>query len=231
LFKKYNSQGNNLHCSYLSVGEQYENELVVIAREPAWWPEDFSVEELNKRGEEDIFRTKVYHHSIYGYNSLCPLKYVTDLWGDTEIRKEYGTTFNTRIDPLWSCIKEVVMKLGICKDQTNWASSIALTYLYKIAFSDGRYLPDKSRKLQFEHCREMLHLELSNIKPKRILFLTGMKHAQDFLYLSDCSGLEDCVCPLGYFNYEFDKIKTVVSVHPKKYNRKVLVDLILKGFK
>jgi hypothetical protein len=84
--------------------------------------------------------------------------------------------------------------------------------------------------MQFEHCREMLQLELSILKPKRIPFLTGMKHAQDFLYLSDCSGLEDCVCPLGDFDYEFDKVKTVVSVHPKKYSRKELVDLILAGF-
>lgn len=203
-FKMYNSKGNNLCCSYMSVGQNYENELLVIAREPFSWPSQFTIEELNEMGPEHIFQTKVY-----------PFQ---------------NTLNNSALDSFWSCIKEVVMKLGICKDETNWSSCIALTYLYKIAYSSNRYLPPKPKEMQFEHCREILHLELSTLKPKRILFLTGMKHAQDFLYLSDCSGLEDCVCPLGHFEYEFDKVKTVVSVHPKKYPRKELVDLILKGF-
>jgi uracil-DNA glycosylase len=76
--------------------------------------------------------------------------------------------------------------------------------------------------MQLEHCKEMLNLELSILRPKRILFLTGTKHAQDFLNLSGYSGLENCVCPLGDYDYEFDKINTVVSVHPKKYHRKEL---------
>lgn len=228
-FRMYNPLGNNLHCSYMSNGQQYKNELVIIRREPSWWPEDFSVEELNKRGEEYIFRTKVYHHARYGHNFECPLNHVTNLWGETEIRNEYNTTYNTKLDPFWSCVKEIVMKLGICKDEVNWSSCIALTYLYKIACSGNTYLREKPRQIQFEHCKEMLHLELSILKPKRILFLTGMKHAQDFLNLSDCSGLENCVYPLGDFDYEFDKIKTVVSVHPKKYHRKELVNLILDG--
>jgi hypothetical protein len=123
------------------------------------------------------------------------------------------------------------MKLGICKNETNWSSYIALTYLYKIAYSSKTYLLEKPRKMQFEHCREMFELELSILKPKRILFLTGMKYAQDFLGLSDCSGLEDCVCPLEEFDFGFHKAQTVVSVHPKKYHRKELVDLILPGFR
>jgi len=204
-FKRYNSKGNNLCCSYMSVGQNYENELLVISREPFSWPCQFTIEELNEMGPEHIFQTKVYHF--------------------------HNTLYYSRLDPFWGCVKEVVMKLGICKDETNWSSCIALTYLYKIAYSSNRYLPPKPKEMQFEHCREILHLELSTLKPKRILFLTGMKHAQDFLYLSDCSGLEDCVCPLGHFEYEFDKVKTVVSVHPKKYHRKELVDLILAGFR
>jgi hypothetical protein len=74
--------------------------------------------------------------------------------------------------------------------------------------------------LERDNCKEMLQLELSILKPKRILFLTGMKHAQDFLNLSDCKYLEKYVCPLGEF-----------SVNPKKYPREELVNLILEGFR
>jgi hypothetical protein len=215
-FQTYNSKGNKLCCSYMSVGQNYENELLVIAREPSYWPGQFTIEELNKMEPKNIFKTKVYPKTMSGYDSSSHF---------------HNTLYYSRLDPFWGCVKEVVMKLGICKDETNWSSCIALTYLYKIAYSSNRYLPEKSREMQFEHCREILHLELLKLRPKRILFLTGMKHAQDFLYLSDCSGLEDCVCPLGDFDYEFAKIKTVVSVHPKKYSRKELVDLILAGFR
>jgi hypothetical protein len=33
-FKKYNANGNKLYCSYMTVGQQYENELLVIGRQP-----------------------------------------------------------------------------------------------------------------------------------------------------------------------------------------------------
>jgi hypothetical protein len=231
-FRKYNSNGNKLFCSYMSVGQKYENELLVIGREPSYWPEDFSISELNKEmGATNVFKTKVLHHALYGNDSLCPLKYVTDLWGNTENRYKYNTSYNTMLDPFWSCVKEIVMKLGICKDKTNWSSCIALTYLYKIAYSSNRYLFEKPRLMQFEHCREILHLELSILKPKRVLFLTGMKHAQDFLYLSDCKDFNKYTCPLGDFDYESHIAQTVVSVNPKKYPRDEVVNLILTGFR
>lgn len=134
-------------------------------------------------------------------------------------------------DPFWGCIKDIVMKLGICKNESNWSSYIALTYLYKIAFSNKTYLLEKPRLIQYELCKEMFQLEMSILRPKRVLFLTGMKYAQDFLDLSDCSGLEDCVCNLGEFDYGFHKAQTVVSVNPKKYHREDLVNLILEGLK
>jgi hypothetical protein len=215
-FRMYNSNGKNLYCSYMSKGQNYQNELLVIVREPTWWPADFSTVELNNGGVENVFRNKVLHPAWKGVESLV------------HSRKNIN---NIMTDPSWCLIKEIVMKLGICKDEANWSSCIALTYLYKIAYSKKCYLREKPGQIQFEHCREILYLELFKLKPKRILFLTGMKFAQDFLYLSDCSGLEDCVCPLGDFDYEYDKVKTVVSVHPRKYHRKELVDLILAGFR
>jgi hypothetical protein len=230
-FRKYNSNGNNLFCSYMTIGQKYENELLVIGREPSYWLEDFSTAELNKdMGPTFVFRAKARHPSLYGRDSLCPLNYVTDLWGETENRRKYDTSYNSMLDPFWCCAKEIVMKLGICKDEKNWSSYIALTYLYKIAYSSNKYLFEKPRLMQLEHCKEMLQLELSILKPKRILFLTGMKHAQDFLNLSDCKELEKYVCPLGEFEYDGHKAQTVVSVNPKKYPREELVNLILEEF-
>src|ERR1039458_5403237 len=74
-FKKYNSQGKSLFCSYMSYGQKYENELLVIGREPNYWPADFSTEELNGSGPENVFKTKVHRHANFGLDSLCPLQY------------------------------------------------------------------------------------------------------------------------------------------------------------
>jgi hypothetical protein len=156
----------------MSVGQKYKNELLVIGREPSYWPAVFSTEELNEMGAEYIFNTKVRYHAI-------------------------NTSYNSMLDPFWGCTKEILIKLGICQNETNWSSYIALSYLYKIAFSNNRYLMDKPRMMQLEYCKEIFELEISALRPKRILFLTGMKYARDFLNLSDCSGLEDCVSPSG----------------------------------
>jgi hypothetical protein len=215
-FRKYNSNGNKLFCSYMAAGQNYENELLVIGREPFYWREEFSTEELNEKGPEYIFKVKVFHPGIFGLDSLCPLSYVTDLWGDTKNRSCYNTLYNSFHDPFWGCIKDVVLKLGICKNESNWSSFIALTYLYKIAFSSKSYLLEKPRKMQFELCKEMLQLELSILKPKRVLFLTGMKCAQGFLNLPGNLEFNDCVCNLGEFYYGVHKARTVVSINPKK---------------
>jgi hypothetical protein len=204
-FKKYNSKGHKLICSYMSVGQKYKNELLIIGREPSYWPAVFSTEELNEMGAEYIFNTKVRYHAV-------------------------NASYNSMVDPFCGCTKDILIKLGICHNETNWSSYIALSYLYKIAFSSNRYLMDKPRMMQLEYCKEIFELEISALRPKRILFLTGMKYARDFLNLSDCSGLEDCVCPLGEFDFGFHKAQTVVSVHPKKYRRKELVREIIKGF-
>ena len=42
-FKMYKSKGHNLFCSYMSVGNKYKNELLVVGREPSYWWENFSI--------------------------------------------------------------------------------------------------------------------------------------------------------------------------------------------
>ena len=229
-FKMYNSNGHNLFCSYMFAGKKYSKELLVIGREQYYWWEDFSIEELRVRGPEYIYKNKV-HLKNNVFESSRPRNFVPELSGNIKRRSKCKTLFNPLNDSFSGCTKEIVRELGISKNETNWSSHIALSYLYKIAYSSSIYLPEKPRIMQFEHCKEIFQIELSILRPKRILFLSGMKYAQDFLELSDCSGLEDCVCPLGEFDYGFHKAQTVVSVHPKKYKREKLVKKIIKGFR
>ena len=229
-FKRYNSKGNNISCSYMSVGHTYENELLVIGREPSYWRGEFSQAELIESELEYLFKVKVQHPAIYGLNSLCPLSYVIDLWGDTEKRSGYNTLYNSNHDPFWCCIKDVVMNLGICKDQTNWSSCIALTYLYKISLSNKRYLLNKPKSLQIDLCREIFQIELSLLKPRRVLFLAGVKDVQHFLGLSNCLDFQEPVCSLGEYDYGNHQAQTVISIDRRNYPRNKLVNLILNNF-
>jgi hypothetical protein len=214
-FKKYNANGNKLYCSYMTVGQQYENELLVIGRQPIYWREEFSTNELLKMGEEYIFRTKVRYPALYGVDDLCPLSHLSD----TAIH-----------DPFCACIREIVLKLGICRDEAKWSSSIALTYLYKIAYSSKKYIGEKPQQIQLDYCKEILDLELHILKPKRVLFLTGINHAANFLKLPENLNINEPVINLGQYNFASHKAKTVVSTNAQKYLQNNLVDLILEAF-
>jgi hypothetical protein len=76
----------------------------------------------------------------------------------------------------------------------------------------------------------MLHLELSILKPKRVLFLTGIKFVKEFLKLPRLSGLGDNVCSLGEYDFGLHKAQTVITINPRNCPRKELVNLILKRF-
>ena len=136
----------------------------------------------------------------------------TDPWGVTKQRGKYKTSYKANNDPFWCCVKEIVLKLGISENDANWASSIKL------------------RTTQFEICKEMFQFELLRLKPKRVLFLTGMKHVRDFLGLTDYTDRGDCVYNLGEFDYGFHKAPTVVSGNPRMFKRLELVKSILNKF-
>jgi hypothetical protein len=213
-FQRYNSNANKLLCSYMSAGQKYKNELLVIGREPLYWREEFSPEEISVRGPEYVFDNKVLQPGLSGLSSSC----------------RYNILYNSLHDPIWMCIKDVVINLGICQNKENWSSCIALTYLYKLAYCNKEYLSQKPMSIQFEYCREMLHLELSILKPKRVLFLTGMNFAQQFLKLPRLTALGDNVCSLGEYDYGLHKAQTVITINPRNCPRKELVNLILKRF-
>ena len=171
------------------------------------------------KGPEFIFNNKICY---YADNELN--------FSHSKQRGKYKTSYNPGNDPLWCCVKEIVLELGICKNDTNWASHIALTYLYKIAYCIKTYSSEKLRTTQFEYCKEIFQFELLRLKPKRVLFLTGMKYVQEFLDLTDHADRGDCVHSLGNFNYGFHKAHTVVSGNPRMYKRSDLVKSILNEF-
>ena len=44
-FRKFNPYGHKLICCYRSVGLEFDNELLIVGKNPYCWWEDFSVKE------------------------------------------------------------------------------------------------------------------------------------------------------------------------------------------
>jgi hypothetical protein len=218
-FEMHKSKGHNLFYSYMSVGNKYKNELLVVGREPSYWWENFSIEELAARGPEFIFNHKIRY---YADNELN--------FSHSKQRGKYKTSYNPANDPFCCCVKDIVFELGLCKNNAGWASCIALTYLFKIAYCSKTYSSSKMRTTQFKYCKEIFQLELLRLKPKRVLFLTGMKYVRDFLGLANCPDRGNCVNNLGVFNYGSHKARTVVSGNPRMFKRSELVKSILNEF-
>src|ERR1017187_9549766 len=57
-FKKFNPNGHKLICSCMSVGTEYDNELLIVGKNPSCWWEAFSVKELHDNGAEYIYKNK-----------------------------------------------------------------------------------------------------------------------------------------------------------------------------
>lgn len=212
-FKKFNPNGHNLICSYRSVGLEFENELLIVGKNPYCWWEDFSIKELYDNGGEYIFHNKV----------LCNNK---------EIESSYPPFYyhNYDNDPFWDCIDDVVPELCRLELKADWPGHVALTYLYKIAYSNKRSLSEKTRLTQLELCKKLFQIELSILKPKRILFLIGMKCAHEFLDFHESSSSDNIVCSIKDYEFGTHNAHVVVTVHPKKCRRENLARDIINAF-
>jgi hypothetical protein len=227
---RFNAQEHSLIGTYPLAGFKYDNDLLIIGREAPWWPQSFKVNELNVKGEENLLKEKVMLPGAYAVRHACPMAFVNDLWGNSKYRYLYNTNYHAGLDSFWACAKDVVKGLGISGDDDEWPSYLSLSYLYKISFADKGCLTEKLRRLQIDICKELFKLELYMGKPRRILFLTGMNTAKDFLGLPDDIGLDDCIVNLGVFDYGIHRAETVVSANPKKYFKDGLVDTVLRAF-
>jgi len=227
---RFNAHENVLSGSYPIAGYKYDNDLLIIGREAPWWVGKFSVHELDVKGAEEVFRERVNLPGAYAVRKACPMEFVKDLWGETKYRQLYNSSYNTKTDSFWVCAKEIVKGLGISCAGDDWASYLSLSYLYKISFADINFLTEKLRLLQLEICKELFKLELYMGRPRRILFLTGMKAAKDFLGLTEDVCPEDSIVNLGVFDYGIHRAETVVSANPKKYSKAELAEAVLRGF-
>jgi hypothetical protein len=98
--------------------------------------------------------------------------------GSYDVQRRYDTSKS----PLYRVMQAVTNALRLADTtQSEWPSYLMWTNLYKIA-PTGVGTPSQSLvTLQHHFCVQMLNEEISEWKPKRILFLTGLDWAEPFL--------------------------------------------------
>ena len=65
------------------------------------------------------------------------------------------------------------LSINLYKDETNWASHIAYSNLYKIVSGESGNPSEALKEIEFEECTKILQTELEILSPRVALFLTS----------------------------------------------------------
>lgn len=168
----------NLAVFSSSVGKNYNGNVMVVGRAVNGWKHN-----LNPYSEQSVQECVVsLHHAIDTDN----LDWVQEKW---ECRNDY----NTRKSAFWRVAKSISAVVN--SHESFHTDAIAWTNLYKVAKAKeddpskkaGGNPSGRLQNAQFTICKQIFDAEVELLKPKNIVFLTGMDWVGDFLS-SDESG-------------------------------------------
>ena len=120
--------------------------------------------------------------------------------------------YNTKKSAFWRVVRDSSKQLGI--DDT---SKICWTNLYKVSPHSSGNPSTRLAAAQFDHCLQMLRIEIEDWKPQRLLFLTGYSWAKPFL---DGLGLnpeiKDSIGLVEAAGSASDGTRIIVAPHPHR---------------
>jgi len=167
------SKSNEVLTGFIAMqGNKYNKELMVIGRSVNGWRGSIPLDKLSDVKEREKFAEKVF-------NSDCPMLWVTDNWEKSEV-------YNTKLSAFWRVIRETIIQLNTeinieNFDVSQWPSYLVWSNLYKVSPNEGGNPKDPLCRFQLPGCIKMLKFELETYMPKRVLFITGMDWAEEFL--------------------------------------------------
>ena len=103
------------------------------------------------------------------------MTWVSECWGSRQ-------GYNTKKSAFWRVTRELVHRLGIADvGKKDWPSHIAWSNLYKVSPDKGGNPTEALKEAQFPYCAKILAAEIRELKPRRVVFLTGWQWAKRFL--------------------------------------------------
>jgi hypothetical protein len=158
-------------------GAAYDRGLLVIGRSVNGWIESWTARQLR---DPSIRRSAVERmRSDAEPGDRCRLEWVTNLAGPNDI-------YNTNRSAFWRVLRRVVLaNTSSGFDNARWSSRLAWTNLYKVSPGAGWNPGADLQRAQHRSAIELLHCEIEEFAPMRVLALTGGW----ILPFSDGSGL------------------------------------------
>jgi hypothetical protein len=155
-------------------GHLYRNELMVVGRAVNGWGSDIEPSRLASPVEAAAVADEVMA-SVNGAGP-CPMTWVTDHWGNPRPK------YNTATSAFWRVIREVTDRLEIADtNEPSWPSHLVWSNLYKVSPNPVGNPSAALCRIQLPGCLELLELEMSIYRPRRLLMLTGEDWANPFL--------------------------------------------------
>ena len=154
-------------------GSEDSDELMIIGRAVNGWVTRWTANGARDSEERQRILDRVFE-AAEGKDGK-PMLWVTAHW-----RRPQG--YNTNRSAFWRVVRGTVDRLGIADVSTgSWPSTLCWSNLYKVAPFAGGNPSVSLAKAQLEQCVQILRTEISEWKPRRIVFLTGLSWAKPFL--------------------------------------------------
>jgi len=213
-------------CSFMqAVGNRANGELMLYGRavnqSKTYWKlgEDVNYEEIS-------LNTQAASSSPKDNPDSCPMMWVSEFW------EHPHNGYSTKRSSFWRVARDVTTALRICdRDDTRWPSSLVWSNLYKVAPYSGGNPSSTLADIQLPLCKELVSLEVDSIRPKRILFLTGLNWFNPFLdiFSIDKSAARGTYVKLVGKDSRFST-QIVVAVHPQGKPQAAVVREIVESF-
>ena len=146
-------------------GERYDGDLMIIGRATRTWYRCVRPAEMTSPdGRRNLLREKRAHSE--SHSKTCHQRWVVGNWG-------HRGEFDLKRSQFWRVSRQVTLAADPGRGDA-WPLYICYTNLFKVAAAEGN--PSGPLKAaQTPIAVELLHQELSEYAPKRILVLTGRR--------------------------------------------------------
>ncbi len=234
--KKYTPpEAQSCYCAFMSmIGQRATGEFMLIGRAMNGCHDAYKLPHT-EIGDERA-RAKRLDTIVNFSNGTvrCPMLWVTDSWNDTDPKN-----YNTRKSSFWEVPRRVLESLGLASQtetDLSWPSLMVWSNLYKLSPACGRNPSAKLGLAQRPKCIELLREEIKTVRPKRMLLLTGLDWAEEFIGELGISSPDQTsakpevhAARLSFHDASPD-CRVVIAPHPERKAREPMVNAIVEAF-
>lgn len=162
-------RGQEFTLFHTSVGSAYDGQLMVVGRAVNGWIPRFTATDLDtdakRRALVDAERSRLA-------TLACQMGWVSTHWHNR-------SGYNTARSAFWRVIRGVVEGLGDSAT-TPWPATVAWSNLYRVSPYETGNPPTNLARAQFPMTAELLAHDLRELRPQRVLFLSGLNWLHPF---------------------------------------------------